>query len=140
MELWQIFGIVSIVLVILEIFTPTLFFLNLAIGAFVTGIISIWYKDVTGLIVLFAVLSTIILIFIRPMLYKKTPDENKTGIEGKYLNKVAKAEENISTEAGVISIYGERWEARNVNEDVIPAGAEVKIIRNESLIMFVEKA
>lgn len=140
MELWQIFGIVSIVLVILEIFTPTLFFLNLAIGAFVTGVISIWYKDVTGLIVLFAVLSTIILIFIRPMLYKKTPDENKTGIEGKYLNKVAKAEENISTEAGVISIYGERWEARNVNEDVIPAGAEVKIIRNESLIMFVEKA
>ena len=140
MELWQIFGIVSIVLVILEIFTPTLFFLNLAIGAFITGVISIWYKDVTGLIVLFAVLSTIILIFIRPMLYKKTPDENKTGIEGKYLNKVAKAEENISTEAGVISIYGERWEARNVNEDVIPAGAEVKIIRNESLIMFVEKA
>ena len=61
-------------------------------------------------------------------------------INAKLLNKVAKAEENISTEAGVISIYGERWEARNVNEDVIPAGAEVKIIRNESLIMFVEKA
>lgn len=139
MELWQIIGIICIGLIILEIFTPTLFFLNLAIGAFITGIVSLWYKDVSGLIVIFAVLSAIILIFIRPLLYKKTPDENKTGIEGKYIGKTARVDEEISRESGVISIYGERWEARVENDETIPAGTEVKIIRNDSLIMYVEK-
>lgn len=139
MELWQIIGIICIGLIILEIFTPTLFFLNLAIGAFITGIVSLWYKDISGLIVIFAVLSAIILIFIRPLLYKKTPDENKTGIEGKYIGKTARVDEEISRESGVISIYGERWEARVENDETIPAGTEVKIIRNDSLIMYVEK-
>ena len=139
MELWQIIGIICIGLIILEIFTPTLFFLNLAIGAFITGIVSLWYKDISGLIVIFAVLSAVILIFIRPLLYKKTPDENKTGIEGKYIGKTARVDEEISRESGVISIYGERWEARVENDETIPAGTEVKIIRNDSLIMYVEK-
>ena len=139
MELWQIIGIICIGLIILEIFTPTLFFLNLAIGAFITGIVSLWYKDISGLIVIFAVLSAVILIFIRPLLYKKTPDENKTGIEGKYIGKTARVDEEISRESGVISIYGERWEARAENDETIPAGTEVKIVRNDSLIMYVEK-
>ena len=139
MELWQIIGIICIGLIILEIFTPTLFFLNLAIGAFITGIVSLWYKDVSGLIVIFAVLSAVILIFIRPLLYKKTPDENKTGIEGKYIGKTARVDEEISRESGVISIYGERWEARVENDETIPSGTEVKIIRNDSLIMYVER-
>ena len=139
MELWQIIGIICIGLIILEIFTPTLFFLNLAIGAFITGIVSLWYKDVSGLIVIFAVLSAVILIFIRPLLYKKTPDENKTGIEGKYIGKTARVDEEISRESGVISIYGERWEARVENDETNPVGTEVKIIRHDSLIMYVER-
>ena len=40
----------------------------------------------------------------------------------------------------MISIYGERWEARVENDEVIPAGSDVRIVRNESLIIFVEKA
>lgn len=140
MELWQIIGIVCVGLCILEIFTPTLFFLNLAFGALVTAIVSVWYKDVSMLLLIFAVVSTIMIVFIRPMLYKKTPDENKTGIEGKYIGKVAKAEEDITKVSGVISIYGERWEARVENDEVIPAGSDVRIVRNESLIIFVEKA
>ena len=36
-----------------------------------------------------------------------------------------------------ISIYGERWEARSENGATISKGSEVKIVRNESLIMYV---
>ena len=140
MELWQIIGIICVGLVILEIFTPAMFFLNLAIGAFITGVVSIWYKDIAGLMIIFAVLSTIMIIFIRPMLFKKTPDENKTGIEGKYIGKTAKVEADITKDAGVISIYGERWEARVESDETIETGSEVRILRNDSLIMFVERA
>lgn len=139
MELWQIIGIIGVALCVFEILTPTLFFLNLAIGAFLTAIISIWYSSIPGLIVIFVVLSSIILVFIRPMLMKKEPKENKTGIEGKYIGKTAKVESDITKDSGVITIYGERWEARNVHDDIIPAGSEARILRNDSLIMYVEK-
>lgn len=139
MDLWQIIGIIGIALCVLEILTPTLFFLNLAIGAFMTAVISIWYQNIPGLIVVFVVLSSIILVFLRPVLMKKESKENKTGIEGKYIGKTAHAETDITSKSGVVTIYGERWEARNIHEDVIPVGGEARIVRNDSLIMYVEK-
>ena len=139
MELWQIIGIIGVALCVFEILTPTLFFINLAIGAFLTAVVSVWFHNIPGLIVIFVVLSSIILIFIRPLLMKKEPKENKTGLEGKYIGKTVLVESDITTDAGVITIYGERWEARNVHDDVIPAGSKARIIRNDSLIMYVEK-
>ena len=70
---------------------------------------------------------------------KRFSKANETGINSKYIDKIAKAETEITGSSGVISIYGERWEARSVNGAVIPQGSEVKIIRNESIIMYVEK-
>lgn len=139
MELWQIIGIISIALFILEIFTPTMFFLGLALAALFTAVISIWYSSIYGLVVTFVVLSIIVSIFIKPALNKNTPEECQTGIEGKYIGKTAKAEADITKDSGVISIYGERWEARINGEEAIPTGSEVRIVRNDSLIMYVEK-
>ena len=56
----------------------------------------------------------------------------------KYIGKIARAEEDITESSGVISIYGERWEARSESGEFISKGGEVKIIRNESIIMYVE--
>ena len=39
-----------------------------------------------------------------------------------YIGKIVKAEEDITDSQGVINIYGERWEARSENGEVIPAG------------------
>ena len=139
MALWQIIGIICVAFVILEMLTPTMFFLNFAIAALVTAIISVWISNIPALILIFVVFSIASIAFLRPLLYKKSPEENKTGIEGKYIGKIAKVEADISKNAGLIAIYGERWEARVENDDVIPAGSDVKILRNDSLIMYVEK-
>ena len=68
---------------------------------------------------------------------KKLSKSQETGINSKYIGKVAKVDEEVSLNSGVISIYGERWEARSEDGSVIPQGGEVKIIRNESIIMYV---
>ena len=60
-------------------------------------------------------------------------------MEGKYIGKTAKVTEEVTAERGVITIYGERWEARCENGEIISVGAEVKILRNDSLIMYVTK-
>lgn len=77
---------------------------------------------------------------LRPLILRhKDSKDLQTGIEGKYIDKVAKVIEPISKYKGAIAIYDERWEARTDTDEEIPTGSEVRIIRNESLVMFVEK-
>jgi membrane protein implicated in regulation of membrane protease activity len=137
--MWQIMLIVAIAFLILEIFTPAMFFLNLAISAVITSILSIFIQSVAPIIVIFAILSIVMLLLLRPFLMKlKTTTNHKTGIEEKYIGKIVKVISPISKYSGAITIYGERWEARcDIGE--IPIDEEVRIVRNESLVMYVQK-
>ena len=138
---WELFAIAGLVFLILEILVPTAFFLNLAIAGFLTAIFSLIFEGWTTLIILFVAFSLLSILLIRPLILKRknNDDSDKTGIEGKYIGKVVKVIEPISKFKGAITIYDERWEARYDGEDEIPVGAEVRIVKNDSLIMYVEK-
>ena len=138
MILWQILAIVGLGFIILEMFTPSMFFLNFAIASFVTSLTSVYTADITTLAIVFSIFSVISFVFLRPILIRKLCKEKETGINSKYIGQKAKVEEEVSENAGVISIYGERWDARSENGSVIEKGSEVKIVRNESIIMYVE--
>ena len=138
MHFWQFFGVVGIIFLIMEIFTPSMFFLNFALAAFICAPISVYVKNFYALAIIFFVLSFVSFVFLRPVIMKRFNKETETGMESKYIGQIVKAEEDITSDAGVISIYGERWEARSEGGVVIPRDSRVKIIRNESLIMFVE--
>lgn len=142
MTIWQICLCVGLVLLITEMFMPFTFFLSMAIGAFLTAIVSIWTSSLTVLSITFAVLSLLSLLIFRPFLakYQKTTKENETGIEAKYIGKIAKVTKTITKDSGAISIYGERWEARSIDEnESFEENSEVEIVKNESLIMYVKK-
>ena len=138
MSLWQLLAVCGIGFLILEMFTPSMFFLNFALSAFITAIVSLYVKNPYVLAIVFVVLSFVSFIFLRPVIMKRFNKSKETGLNSKYIGQVAKAETEISTNSGVITIYGERWEARSENNSVIPQGSEVKIVRNESIIMYVE--
>lgn len=137
MELWQIFSIVGLSFVILEMFTPSMFFLNFGIAAFITAGISLWLTNLTALIIIFVALSLVLLLFLRPLLMKKNLNVKKA--DDAYIGKIAKVTKNVSSADGTISIYDERWDARSLNGELIEEGAEVRIVKNESIIMFVER-
>lgn len=137
MGTWQILAGLGLIFLILEMTIPSMFFLNFAVGAFVAAICSIYIYNWTALILIFAAVSLISLLFLRPMLVKKTNKSQETGIASKYIGKTAKVIETITPASGVISLYDERWEARADHE--IPVGCEVEIERNESLIMYVKE-
>ncbi len=141
MVLWQIFSIIGVICVILEMIVPSMFFLNLAIAGFITAIISLFVNNVDMLIIDFIVLSLVAIFVLRPLLLRliKPTKERETGIKGDYIGKVVKVIAPITKSSGAITIYDERWEARVENDDEIPAGSEVKIIKNDSLVMFVER-
>lgn len=139
MQYWQLLIVAGIILIIIEIFTPVIFFLNLALACFITAIFAWFIFDWNILIPIFVVFSLLFLLFLRPILIKKRNNEQKTGVEEKYIGKTAKVSQMVTPTSGVVSIYNERWEARSNAGEEIPEGSEVKIIRNESLILFVEK-
>ena len=139
MILWQILVVCGIAFLILEMFTPSMFFLNFALASFITAVLSFYTKNVYTLTIAFFVFSFVSFIFLRPIIMRKISKSNETGINSKYIDKIAKAEAEINASSGVISIYGERWEARSENGLVIPQGSEVKIVRNDSIIMYVQE-
>lgn len=137
MNLWQLLCVVGIFFVILEMFTPSLFFLNFALAAFITSGISVFVENPYTLAIIFVVLSFLSFVFLRPVLKKSLEKNKETGVNCKYVGQIAKVEKEVTETSGVVSIYGERWEARSENGNIIPQGSEVKIIRNESIIMYV---
>ncbi len=137
MALWEFLGIIGIGFLILEIFTPSMFFLNFALAAFICAVLSLYVQTLIVLVVAFVVFSFVSFFFLRPILVKRLVKNKETGINSKYIDKVAKVEEEVTENSGVITIYGERWEARSENGNHIPQGADVKIVRNESIIMYV---
>ncbi len=139
MEYWQILVIMGIIFIIIEIFTPVIFFLNFALACFLTAVVALFISDWNILIPVFVVFSAAFLMFLRPLLIKSRNSNQKTGVEEKYIGKIAKVTNTITSTSGVISIYNERWEARSNTGEEIPADSEVKIVRNESLVLYVEK-
>ena len=138
MSNWEFLVICGIGFIILELFTPSMFFLNFALAAFITAIASFFVGKTLSLTLIFFIFSFLSFVLLRPLLLKKFSKETETGINDKYIGKTAKAIEDISAQGGAISIYDERWNALTEGE-TIPAGSEVKIVRNDSLVMYVEK-
>lgn len=139
-EIWMIFVIISIIAVLIEIFAPSLFCINFAFAGIITAIISIYWGNLPTLILIFLVISLLSILFIKPLLVKLLKKSSNADFKSQYIGKVVKSIETITTNQGAVTIYDERWEAR-IKEgcEEIPAGYDVKIIDNDSLILYVEK-
>ena len=136
----QLMGIIGVVFLVLEIFTPAMFFLNLAFASFLTMGVTLFTSNLHVIIFSFVVFSAVMLLVLRPILMNlKTTKSQQTGIESKYIGQVVKTTSTVTKDSGTITIYGERWEARTESDEPIPTDTSVRIIRNESLIMYVEK-
>ena len=139
MVLWEFIVIIGIGFIILELFTPSMFFLNFALAAFATAIVSLFTSKTITLVLVFFVLSFLSFVFLRPIIISKFKKETETGINDKYIGKTAKVIEEVSSNNGAISIYDERWTARSKDGSIISVGEEVRIIENDGLTMVVEK-
>ena len=139
MAYWQLLIVTGIVFIIIEMFTPVMFFLNLALACFITAIVALYIINWNVLVPVFVAFSAIFLLFLRPLLIRTRENGQKTGVEEKYIGNIAKVVETVTSSSGVVSIYDERWNARSNSGEELPVGAEVRIVKNESLLLYVEK-
>ncbi len=140
LELWMVFIIIAIIATLIEIFAPSMFSINFAIAGIITAVISVFWGKFYSLMIIFLFLSLLSIIFIKPILQKWLKKDTQADFNSEYIGKTVKCIEPINMTHGAITIYDERWEAR-IKEgcEEIPSGSDVKIIGNDSLILYVEK-
>lgn len=139
LTIWQIWCIAGVILCITEIFTPAMFFLNLGFACFVTAISAALGLSLTIQVIVFGIFSAVFLIWLRPFLMKQKQSGDPETI-GMYLGKTAKVIEKVTPHSGKIAVFGEEWQAKSLNDEEFEPGSEVKIVKNDSIVMFVEKS
>ena len=128
----------GLVLIIVEMIVPGVFFLWFGIGAFLTGIIAFVVKGLAlkYLTAIFGVLS-VIAVFVGRRFVKKT-DEIKTGINdinSKYSGKIVKAKGSFENGMGRVYMGDSVWEAQCSSDVSDRQPLKVVLVRDSVLIV-----
>jgi membrane protein implicated in regulation of membrane protease activity len=140
---WQMWMIIGIIFIIIEIFDPAFFFVSLGIGAIITGLLSmipfiqgsLWLQ-----ILLFGIFSFIAFLFMRKfgkkVLQNPGSETNVFALKGKP-GRVSVA---IPQEGrGYVKIGSEEWVAISDDEQPIEAGSKVTVIEIDGNKLIVRK-
>ena len=142
-NLWLLWVIISIVCLILELSSGDFFILCFAIGAAVAAILAGCGLSPTWQIILFAVVSALSLLLVRPALIKKLhkPHRERLSNAEAMIGREGRVSEPIEAGGyGRVAIDGDDWKAVSANGGRIEKGANVKVVGRDSIIITVEPA
>ena len=138
---WLIRVIISIVCLILELSSGDFFILCFAIGAAVAAIIAACGLSLTWQIILFAVISILSLLLVRPALIKKLhkPHRERLSNAEAMIGQEGRVSENIEAGGyGRVAIDGDDWKALSADGSAIEKNTRVRVIKMDSIILTVE--
>ena len=141
MEYYQIWLIAAIVLVIIELLTAGFGVICFAIGALFSALVAYFTPNILWQLLVFAVVSMLTFIFLRPVLIKllerKTKDV-KTNADA-LIGKIGVVSETIDStkNIGRVAIDGDDWKAVSHDGAVINKGEKVKVLSRDSIILTV---
>lgn len=140
-NLWLIWVIVSIVCLILELSSGDFFILCFAIGAAVAAILAGCGLSLTWQIVMFAVVSALSLLLVRPALIKKLhkPQRERLSNAEALIGQEGRVSEMIEAGGfGRVAIDGDDWKAQSADGAAINKDVRVRVVKMESIILTVE--
>ena len=135
--------IAAIVLVILEIMSAGFGVICFAIGAAFSALVSGLGGTLTWQVVVFVVVSMLAFIFLRPVVIRfldKKSKNVKTNAEA-LIGRKGIVSECIDAEqhTGRVAIDGDDWKAVSEDGSVIEKGADVEIVKLDSIIVTVKR-
>ena len=143
METYQIWLIVAILLVIFEICSATFGAICFAIGAGFSALAAGLGANITWQIVIFAVVSMLTFIFLRPIVIRfldKKSKDVKTNADALVGRKAIVSERiDAAQHTGRVAIDGDDWKAVSEDGSVIEKGTEVEIVKLDSIILTVKQ-
>ena len=142
MALYQIWLIVAFLLIIFEICSATFGAICFAIGAGFSALAAALCLNLTWQIVIFAVVSLLTFIFLRPFMLKfldRKSKDVKTNADALVGRKAVVSERiDAAQHTGRVAIDGDDWKAIAVDGAVIEKGVEVEIVKLDSIILTVK--
>jgi len=143
MEVYYIWLIVAILLVIFEICSATFGAICFAIGAGFSALAAGLGANITWQIVIFAVVSMLTFIFLRPIVIRfldKKSKDVKTNADALVGRKAIVSERiDAAQHTGRVAIDGDDWKAVSEDGSVIEKGTEVEIVKLDSIILTVKQ-
>ena len=139
-NMWQVWAVVSIVCLILELSSGDFFIICFSIGAVFGIIAAVLGLNIYWQLFIFAIFSLLSVLFVRPValryLHKNEP--NKPSNADALLGRTGKVTEAIAAGSnGYVQIDGDMWRA--VSDTDIPVGETVRVVDRQSTIVTVEK-
>lgn len=144
MQIYQIWLIVAIVLVIVEICTAGFGSICFAIGAAFSALAAgLGVHSLAWQIAIFAVVSLLTFIFLRPVVMRfldKKSKDVKTNAEALVGRKGIVSERiDAAQHTGRVAVDGDDWKAVSADGSVIEKGVEVEILKLDSIILTVKQ-
>lgn len=131
--------IALVVLIVGEALTVGLTFIWFAAGA-LGALITAWLNGPIWLqVVIFLAISALALILVRPLTTRFLKTSHSPTNADRVIGKVAVVTETIDNVEGKgqVTVSGQPWSACSESGVVIPAGAEVKVLRIEGVRLYV---
>ena len=138
-NMWQIWAVVAVICLILELSSGDFFIICFSIGAVFAIISAVLGLSIYWQIFIFAIFSLLSVIFVRPValrwLHKNEP--NKPTNADALIGRTGRVTEAITKGGnGYVQIDGDLWKA--VSQTDIHVGTTVRVIGRESTIITVE--
>jgi len=138
-NLWQLWAVVAVICLILEMTSGDFFLMCFAIGGAVTALLSHFVGFYVQLAV-FAVVSVVCLFTVRPValrwFHKNDPD--RVSNADALIGREGRVRETIEADGfGRVAIDGDVWKAKSQTGEAISAGTAVKVVNRESTIITV---
>ena len=140
-NLWQVWAIIAVVCLILELFSGDFFIMCFAIGAAVSLLCALCGLGLTAQIIIFAVASVLSVLFVRPVALKyfHRNDSDRASNADALLGREGRVSQAIVAGShGRVAIDGDDWKAVSADGSAIAQGTRVRVVGRESIIITVE--
>lgn len=141
-NLWQLWALISIICLILELTNGDFFIICFAIGAAASAILSACGLSFYAGLAVFAAASVLSIYFVRPTLLKHIhrAEDSRPSNADALIGRKGKVSEKIQKEGfGRVAIDGDDWKAVAADGCEIEQGATVEVVSIESIIITVRR-
>ena len=141
-NLWQLWALISLICLILELTNGDFFIMCFAIGGVFSAVAAALGLGGVAQIIVFAVFTVLSLMFVRPVAlrYLHRGEDKRVSNADALMGRIGTVSEAIVAGGyGRVAIDGDDWKAVSADGSAVDKGCKVKVVGRESIIITVEK-
>ena len=140
-NMWQMWVIIAVICLILELMNGDFFIMCFAIGGVCSSIAAAVGGNIYVQLAVFAITSVLSLFFVRPaaLRYLHKNEDTRVSNADALIGQTGRVSEPIVADGfGRVAIDGDDWKAVSEDGSVIEKGTDVEIIKMDSIIVTVK--